>query len=510
MQNQATDGRLLAVFEKEVASRLPRMDPATGLVVEPTPMEDLTDVLRECANRAFGVDLSSSDCKVYGKLDSKIFGGSVKSRPCVEIIREAISNGRLTSGKTVFEATSGNFGLALAALGRIDVKVVALVSRKLQRGVLERLETERVKLVNLDVDICPAPGLQVDSNKLMAKGIASSVRQQLAEAGLNPAEFDRVREEAEVLLARQDVISLAKLLAKAYDGFCPEQYDNYSNVGAHEEVTGPEIDQQLQRFGESLGTFDVLCTFGTGGTATGLSRYIRATHGRAGVHVVFPKKSQEVAGIRAKDKALGLRFYLPEEYASEQEADFEKAKALLRFFNEGGHDIGESGALALYAAIGLIQTGRSRNLVVMIADGASKYGEPPSGPEARTEVTLEEAVSNVGEYAAVVWTHGALVPSEAGLDAISTALGVNGKLVRVAKVRDLQALMSGTAVPDVFSESAHNRKVLLVCMVGGTSLAVAKVLDQRGIAAESLTGGITGLPSLRGKRLLEYLRPATE
>jgi hypothetical protein len=52
--------------------------------------------------------------------------------------------------------------------------------------------------------------------------------------------------------------------------------------------------------------------------------------------------------------------------------------------------------------------------------------------------------------------------------------------------------------------------LLLVCLVGGTSLSVAKTLASRGIAAESLVGGITGIPSIQGAKPMEYLAPARE
>ena len=67
------------------------------------------------------------------------------------------------------------------------------------------------------------------------------------------------------------------------------------------------------------------------------------------VHVVFPIAGQDVAGIRTKDKASGLKFYEPERYARQHEVDFEQAKLMLKFFVDKGYDMGESSALALYA-----------------------------------------------------------------------------------------------------------------------------------------------------------------
>ena len=66
-------------------------------------------------------------------------------RPAVQIIHDAIRSGRLKRGQIVFEATSGNFGIALGRLGKLGLQVVVLVSRKLQEGVLDELEASGVR-----------------------------------------------------------------------------------------------------------------------------------------------------------------------------------------------------------------------------------------------------------------------------------------------------------------------------------------------------------------------------
>src|SRR5207245_7156490 len=125
-----------------------------------------------------------------------------------------------------------------------------------------------------DVDICPAPVMKVDLDALAVKAVSANIRNQLSQFGLDPAVLDGSRREVEELLARQDVINLAKLLARIYGGFCPEQYDNEMNVRAHETVTAPEIDQQLSTMGHSLEEFEVVCTFGTGGTSRSEERRV--------------------------------------------------------------------------------------------------------------------------------------------------------------------------------------------------------------------------------------------
>src|SRR5207245_4546205 len=271
------DEALLRRFRSEIASKVPHIVERDGskTFVNPTPLEDLTTALIECARVEYGLEISARIIKVFGKFDSKITGGSVKVRPAVEIIEDAIASGRLKTGQTIFEATSGNFGIALGMLEEIGINVIFLVSRKLQIGVLDELNRNSVKTVNLDIYICPAPGLALDQNLVIAKATASNVREQLSDLGLDTAQFDKSRAEIESLLARQDVINLAKILAKVYGGFCPEQYDNELNVKSHERVTAPEIDQQLGDIGLSLADFKIISAYGTGATSADITKCLQ-------------------------------------------------------------------------------------------------------------------------------------------------------------------------------------------------------------------------------------------
>ena len=511
MPSTPRDYELLERFDADVRALVPHLDGET--VVNPTPLADLSGALLECARAEYGLNLRNDGFRILAKLDSKIAGGSVKVRPAVGIVREAIASGRLARGQTIFEATSGNFGLALGRLRGLGVDVVALVSRRLEQGVLEQLRKEGVRVVNLDIDVCPAPGLKGPADLAIAKGVAAGVRQQLSELGFDSKRFDGVIGDAEELLARQDAIGLAKLLAHTYGGFCPEQYDNELNVETHRTVTGPEIDSQLAAHGTSLGRADFVCAFGTGGTAGGVSKYVSSKHHRRGVRVVFPLSGQDVAGIRTKEKAAGLKFYDPGAYLGEHEVDSRESARLFEFFNRKGYDIGESGALALYACMQLVNYGIGKEFVVMVADGAAKYTSEV-GPVAkgRDQVGLDEAASAIGNYGGVMWAHTAFIPKTEGIMAIASSLGCDESQVKVADVEDVQAVLSGKDPSAEFKELLPEKgtPVLVVCMAGNTSLMLAKALGRKGVAAESLIGGITGLPAARGRQpfeLVEIARP---
>lgn len=511
------DNILLEHFEQEIWSKVPHLEKKTNeeKVVNATPLIDITEDLRECAKKIYSLDLADKDLQVFGKFDSNLLAGSIKVRPAVHILHDAISTGKIRSGQTIIEATSGNFGIALGEIAKLGVNVVTLVSRKLQEGVFEELRNEKIQIINLDMDICPAPGMKENPNILVAKATASNIRSQLSEFGFDPAVFDGSKSEIEAVLAKQDIINLAKLLAKIYGCFCPEQYDNELNIDVHKTVTAVELDQQLHEKNQSLSDFKIVCTFGTGGTSGGLSRYLMDKYGKKSLHVVFPLGDQDVAGIRTKGKAVGLKFYEPERYAGQHEVDFSQAKRLLKFFVGKGHDMGESSALALYAVLQMANFGGGGKYVVMVADGIQKYRkslEESEKKQTRTQVDLQEAVSNIGNYNRVVWIHTQYTPRKEGIELIANSLGIDQSKISVPKARDVEKLLSTQQIPKEIDEAigGPDAKPLLVCMMGNTSLMVAKLLAGKGIAAESLNGGISALSQGKGKQILELVTIATE
>lgn len=511
------DNALLEDFQREIWSKVPHLEekPDGIKVVNATPLLEITDDLRECAKKEFGLNLDGLDLQVIGKFDSNLLAGSIKVRPAVNIIHEAIVTGKLRRGQTIFEATSGNFGIALGQLSKLGLDVVTIVSRKLQEGVFEELRNEKIRILNLDMDICPAPGMKDNPNLLVARATASNLRSQLSELGFDPSIFDKSSSEVEEVLARQDIINLAKLLAKIYSCFCPEQYDNELNIDVHKTVTAVEVDQQLHEQGHSLDEFRIVCTFGTGGTSGGLSRYLMEKYGKKSLHVVFPLGDQDVAGIRTKGKASGLKFYEPERYEGQHEVDFSQAKRLLKFFVNKGHDIGESSALALYAVIQMANFGGyGGKFVVIIADGIQKYKKALAtmDKQKRLKVNLQEAVSDITDYDRVVWIHTQYTPTEEGIEMIANSLGVDKKKIYVPKARDVERLLMTREIPKELDSAlgGSDEKSLLVCMMGNTSLMVAQALADKGFTAESLNGGINTLSQGKGLPISLLVRIATE
>ncbi len=149
----------------------------------------------------------------------------------------------------------------------------------------------------------------------------------------------------------------------------------------------------------------------------------------------------------------------------------------------------------------------------MLADGIEKYraGLNIQLESSKSyEVSLQEASSRFADYGQVVWTHAAFVPKEEGIKLIASSLGCKDNQVKVARVQDVQQLLTTEQVPEgIRSLAPKNSKLLLVCMVGGTSLRMAELLGARGISAQSLSGGIASLAETSNKEPPELVQLAT-
>lgn len=514
---QTVDTELLERFEKEIWSKIPHLEnDKNDTVVGATPLIDITNDLRECAKNTYKTELDAN-LKIMGKLDSKLLTGSIKVRPAVHIIHDAIKNGNLRSDQAVIEATSGNFGIALGLLARLGLKVIALVSRRLQEGVFEELRNEKVHIIDLDMDVCPAPGMKGNKDEIAAKVASSNIRLQLLNLGFAPEPFDNNIQDILELLQAQDIINLAKLLAKIYNSFCPAQYDNMLNPEAHRTITAVEIDQQLAESSDSLDKYQIVCTFGTGGTSSGFNKYMTAKYDKNAVHVVFPPAGQDVAGIRTKATADGLAMYKPGSYAGEHVIDFEKARPLHRFFvKQKGYDMGESSALATYAAMKMSQNNQAQKFIVIIADGISKYRKAMDSAAkmtGRIQVSLEDAAQSIDQYDKIVWVHPQYTPQQEGIEVIARSLGVSTDKIAIQKASTIEQLLTTQKVPDELSQSlqgGEKGKCLLICMAGNTSLMTTKILAGNGITTESLNGGITGLPESMMKSPGQLVKVATD
>jgi cysteine synthase A len=173
-----------------------------------------------------------SDGNIFAKLESRNPAGSVKCRIGASMIAAAERDGVLKPGMTIIEPTSGNTGIGLAFVAAAKGYGCTLVMPHTMS--LER----RMLMVALGAKIELTDG---------AKGMPGAIAR------------------AEELIASD---------TNRYFG--PRQFENPANPAIHEQTTGPEIWE------DSNGEIDILVSgVGTGGTLTGVSRYIKQTRGKA-------------------------------------------------------------------------------------------------------------------------------------------------------------------------------------------------------------------------------------
>ncbi len=278
---------------------------------------------------------------VLGKVEGRNPAYSVKCRIGASMIWDAEQRGILKPGVEIVEPTSGNTGIALAY-------VAAARGYKLTLTMPETMSIERRRvLAALGANLILTPG---------AEGMKGAIIRAEELAASDPARY-----------------------------FLPQQFKNPANPAIHEKTTGPEI------WNDTDGEVDVIVSgVGTGGTITGISRYIKHTRGKQIISVaVEPKESpvitQQLAGLPLqpsphKIQGIGAGF-IPDtldlsiidrvELVESGEA-IEFAKRLAK---EEGLLVGISCGAAVAAAVKLAKLDEfsGKTIVVILPDGAERY-----------------------------------------------------------------------------------------------------------------------------------------
>ncbi|MEI7029452.1 cysteine synthase family protein [Streptomyces pratensis] len=187
-----------------------------------------------------------ADAHVLAKLEAANPLSSIKDRAALFMMRAAEASGALRPGATVIESTSGNTGIALASLATVRGYPCRIV-------LPDNASHERVLTLRM-------LGAEVEFTD-HALGFAGCV------------------EHAE------------RLHARTPGSWYARQHENPDNVRAHYESTGPEI------WRDSGGRVDhLVCTVGTGGTLTGIARFLRERNPGLNVVAVEPEGSALLSG----------------------------------------------------------------------------------------------------------------------------------------------------------------------------------------------------------------------
>jgi cysteine synthase B len=277
----------------------------------------------------------SPDVRLLGKAEWFNPGGSVKDRPALNIIREAIASRQLTHDRVLIDATSGNTGigyaLVCAALGyRLKLVMPANVSPE-RRAMLHIYGAE---LVFTDPE----------------EGMDGAIR--------------RVKELVEAGDERY---------------FYADQYSNPANWEAHYYTTGPEIWQQTQ--GQIT---HFVAGMGTSGTMMGVGRYLRAVKPEVRLIAVQPDGPLHgLEGLKHMQTAIVPPIYQPELVDGTREVRTEDAYAMARRLGrEEGLFVGVSAAAAVSAALDVARELDRGTVVTVLPDAGYKYlsedfwGEP--------------------------------------------------------------------------------------------------------------------------------------
>ncbi|MBE7079687.1 MAG: cysteine synthase A [Clostridiales bacterium] len=271
--------------------------------------------------------------RIFAKVEGVNPAGSIKDRVALAIVEDAEKSGRLTAGGTVIEATSGNTGIGLAYVCR-------------QRGY-------RAVIV-------------------MPDSMSVQRRQILADYGAEVVLTDGAKGMSAAVERAQE------LLQNTPNAILADQFNNPVCALAHYHTTGVEIWKQTQ------GQVDIfVACVGTGGTLTGVGKYLKQQNPNVRVVAVEPAASpllsqgkagrHGIQGIGANfiPKVLDCSVY-DEVLTVTDEESIAMAKTL---YKSEGLSVGISSGAAVVAAIALAKRAENagKNIVTILPDEGGRY-----------------------------------------------------------------------------------------------------------------------------------------
>lgn len=268
---------------------------------------------------------------IWAKIETFNPGGSVKDRTAIGLIEDAERKGRLKPGGTIIEPTAGNTGVGLALIGvKRGYRVILIVP--------DGFSQEKMTLMRaLGGEVVTTPRSQ---------GMEEAIRKAFEMAGEIPG------------------------------AYVPQQFENPANPEIHYRTTGPEIFQQMG------GAIDAIAIgAGTGGTFTGVARYLKEKIPFLHAAVVEPEGSVFAGGKPGPHKVEGIgNSFIPKtlELALANEvitvADCDSLATVKQLAEREGVLAGGSGGANVFAAIQIAKRlGPAKNVVTLIPDSGERY-----------------------------------------------------------------------------------------------------------------------------------------
>jgi len=277
------------------------------------------------------------NANIYGKLEFFNPAGSAKDRVGLAMIEDAEARGILKPGSVIIEPTSGNTGIGLASAA----------ASKGYKVILTMPETMSVERRNL----LKAYGAQLVLTE-GAKGMQGAV--------------DRA----------------AELAAETKGSFIPGQFDNPANARIHYETTGPEIYNALD------GKVDIFVAgVGTGGTITGVGRYLKEKNPGVKIIAIEPASSPLLSEGKAGPHGLqgiGANFIpsvldtsVYDEIITVSEDDAYSKGRLIA--SREGFLVGITSGAAVHGAVvcALAEENKGKNIVALLPDTGERYLSTP-------------------------------------------------------------------------------------------------------------------------------------
>ena len=274
-------------------------------------------------------EVDGKEITILAKYEAWNFTGSIKDRMAYQILSSSYTNGVLTENQTIIEATSGNTGIAFAAMGAY---------------------------LGMPVYIYMPSWLSEERKRLLEFYGAKLIQYSAEEGG-----FLRCIEEAD-----------KKSRKKGY--FCPQQFKNSWNVLAHYQNTAPELHEAMKS--HNLGDLDIfIAGIGTGGTVMGFYRYFSNLNDNFKAIPVLPDKNKDG---EHRIEGIGDSF-VPEILAPEELEPFYRVRdsdaiSVARQINKLGLSVGiSSGANIFSAAMAKINNPGAKNIATVLCDCNKKY-----------------------------------------------------------------------------------------------------------------------------------------